>query len=115
MSCVQYILEINSKLGHQHTRWSGESCFVAVLARFKKWKTWLTSPNFPALSKIFTGCYFNGTIVHLFYKKSVVTYPIKAVHQARKLGTRKLTKGIIPILSPLIFVLFCLFLFQFFL
>lgn len=66
MSCLQYILEINSKLGHQHTRWSGEFCFVAVLARFKKWKTWL----FSALCKIFTGCYFNGTIIHLFYKKN---------------------------------------------
>ena len=66
VSCLQYILEINSKLGHQHTRWSGEFCFVAVLARFKKWKTWL----FSALCKIFTGCYFNGTIIHLFYKKN---------------------------------------------
>ena len=48
---------------------------------------------FSALCKIFTGCYFNGTIIHLFYKKkTAVTYPIKTVHQARKLGTRKLNK-----------------------
>lgn len=66
MSCLQYILEINSKLGHQHTRWSGEFCFVAVLARFKKWKTWLTSPYFPRSASF----YFNGTIIHLFYKKN---------------------------------------------
>ena len=90
VSCLQYILEINSKLGHQHTRWSGEFCFVAVLAC--RCSGVVNEPLFSALCKIFTGCYFNGTIIHLFYKKTVVTYPIKTVHQARKLGTRKLNK-----------------------
>lgn len=64
MSCLQYILEINSKLGHQHTRWSGEFCFVAVLARFKNWKTWLTSPYFPRSAR-----FLLVVIIHLFYKK----------------------------------------------
>ena len=31
MSSLKYILEqVNSKLGHQHTRWSGELCFVLL-------------------------------------------------------------------------------------
>ena len=29
----------------------------------------VNEPLFSALCKIFTGCYFNGTIIHLFYKK----------------------------------------------
>ena len=86
VSCLQYILEINSKLGHQHTRWSGEFCFVAVLARFKKWKTWLTSPYFPRSARFLLVFILTGLL------STVVTYPIKTVHQARKLGTRKLNK-----------------------
>lgn len=30
----------------------------------------VNEPLFSALYKIFTGCYFNGTIIHLFYKKT---------------------------------------------
>ena len=101
MSCLQYILEINSKLGHQHTRWSGEFCFVAgadgllfvaVLARFKKWKTWLTSPYFPRSARFLLVVILTGLLSTFSTKKTVVTYPIKTVHQARKLGTRKLNK-----------------------
>ena len=92
VSCLQYILEINSKLGHQHTRWSGEFCFVAVLARFKKWKTWLTSPYFPRSARFLLVFILTGLLSTFSTKKTVVTYPIKTVHQARKLGTRKLNK-----------------------
>ena len=92
VSCLQYILEINSKLGHQHTRWSGEFCFVAVLARFKKWKTWLTSPYFPRSARFLLVVILTGLSSTFSTKKTVVTYPIKTVHQARKLGTRKLNK-----------------------
>lgn len=92
VSCLQYILEINSKLGHQHTRWSGEFCFVAVLARFKKWKTWLTSPYFPRSARFLLVVILTGLLSTFSTKKTVVTYPIKTVHQARKLGTRKLNK-----------------------
>ena len=92
VSCLQYILEINSKLGHQHTRWSGEFCFVAVLARFKKWKTWLTSPYFPRSARFLLVVILTGLLSTFSTKKTVVTYSIKTVHQARKLGTRKLNK-----------------------
>ena len=92
VSCLQYILEINSKLGHQHTRWSGEFCFVAVLARFKNWKTWLTSPYFPRSARFLLVFILTGLLSTFSTKKTVVTYPIKTVHQARKLGTRKLNK-----------------------
>ena len=30
----------------------------------------VNEPLFSALCKIFTGCHFNGTIIHLFYKKN---------------------------------------------
>lgn len=30
----------------------------------------VNEPLFSALCKIFTGCYFDGTIIHLFYKKN---------------------------------------------
>ena len=80
MSCLQYILEINSKLRHQHTRWSGEFCFVAVLARFKKWKTWLTSPYFPRSARFVLVVILTGLLSTFSTKKTVVTYPIKGAH-----------------------------------
>ena len=70
VSCLQYILEINSKLGHQHTRWSGEFCFVAVLARFKKWKTWLTSPYFPRSARFLLVVILTGLLSTFSTKKN---------------------------------------------
>ena len=70
VSCLQYILEINSKLGHQHTRWSGEFCFVAVLARFKNWKTWLTSPYFPRSARFLLVVILTGLLSTFSTKKN---------------------------------------------
>ena len=70
VSYLQYILEINSKLGHQHTRWSGEFCFVAVLARFKKWKTWLTSPYFPRSARFLLVVILTGLLTTFSTKKN---------------------------------------------
>ena len=75
VSCLQYILEINSKLGHQHTRWSGEFCFVAVLARFKKWKTWLTSPYFPRSARFLLVVILTGLLSTFSTKKPWLPIP----------------------------------------
>lgn len=74
----------------------------------------VNEPLFSALCKIFTGCYFNGTIIHLFYKKNrgylshQDSSPGKVVRyqEVKQKGSSQSSR-------PLF--LFCLFLFQFFL
>ena len=114
VSCLQYILEINSKLGHQHTRWSGEFCFVAVLARFKKWKTWLTSPYFPRSARFLLVVILTGLFSTFSTKKNRGYLSHQDSSPGKEVRYQEVKQKGSSQSSRLLF-LFCLFLFQFFL